>query len=188
MKRELLKEDQLTYLDGGMGTMLQARGLKPGERPEEFGMQHPEVVEEIHRLYLEAGSNILYANTFGANPRKLKCASISTADAVKNAIRIARRAVEKYEAEEATKLAGRTKLAGSKKSAGRKGPEEEDKILQPHAVALDVGPIGELLEPLGTVTFEDAYEAYAETMKAGAEAGADLVNLGFCHDHGSSWS
>ena len=101
MKRELLKEDQLTYLDGGMGTMLQARGLKPGERPEEFGMQHPEVVEEIHRLYLEAGSNILYANTFGANPRKLKCASISTADAVKNAIRIARRAVEKYETEEA---------------------------------------------------------------------------------------
>ena len=187
MKRELLKEDQLTYLDGGMGTMLQARGLKPGERPEEFGMQHPEVVEEVHRLYLEAGSNILYANTFGANPRKLKCASISTADAVKNAIRIARRAVEKYETEEATKLAGRTKLAGmtepagrtepagSKKSAGRKEVEEEDKIRQPHAVALDVGPIGELLEPLGTVTFEDAYEAYAETMKAGAEAGADLV-------------
>lgn len=187
MKRELLKEEQLTYLDGGMGTMLQARGLKPGERPEEFGMQHPEVVEEVHRLYLEAGSNILYANTFGANPRKLKCASISTADAVKNAIRIARRAVEKYEAEEATKLegrkksAGREKLAGREKSAGReqsaggKKVEEEDKIQQPHAVALDVGPIGELLEPLGTVTFEDAYEAYAETMKAGAEAGADLV-------------
>lgn len=118
--KKLLKEDQLTYLDGGMGTMLQARGLKPGERPEEFGMQHPEVVEEIHRLYLEAGSNILYANTFGANPRKLKCVSISTADAVKNAIRIARRAVEKYEAEEATKLAGRTKLtAGRSPQAGR---------------------------------------------------------------------
>ena len=54
-------------LDGGMGTMLQARGLKPGDHPEIYGMEHPEIVEEIHRKYIEAGSNVIYANTFEAN-------------------------------------------------------------------------------------------------------------------------
>ena len=59
-------------LDGGMGTMLQARGLKPGDHPEIYGMEHPEIVEEIHRKYIEAGSNVIYANTFEANGHKLK--------------------------------------------------------------------------------------------------------------------
>ena len=59
-------------LDGGMGTMLQARGLRPGDHPEIYGMEHPEIVEEIHRKYIEAGSNVIYANTFEANGHKLK--------------------------------------------------------------------------------------------------------------------
>ena len=63
---EFLKNN-IVILDGGMGTLLQCRGLMPGELPERFGAAHPEVVESIHRAYLEAGSNVIYSNTFGAN-------------------------------------------------------------------------------------------------------------------------
>jgi 5-methyltetrahydrofolate--homocysteine methyltransferase len=63
-------KDNILYLDGGMGTLLQGRGLRPGELPERFGAEHPEVVEDIHRAYLEAGSDVIYSNTFGANALK----------------------------------------------------------------------------------------------------------------------
>ena len=59
-----------TYCDGGMGTLLQARGLKPGELPERWNLTRPEDIIGIHRQYLEAGSNIITANTFGANVLK----------------------------------------------------------------------------------------------------------------------
>ena len=127
-------------LDGGMGTMLQARGLKPGDHPEIYGMEHPEIVEEIHRKYIEAGSNVIYANTFEANGHKLKGTGHTPAEVITANIRTARRA------------------------AG-------DSV----KVALDVGPIGELMEPLGTLTFEEAYQVYKEMVIAGEKAGADLV-------------
>lgn len=127
-------------LDGGMGTMLQARGLKPGDHPEIYGMEHPEIVEEIHRKYIEAGSNVIYANTFEANGHKLKGTGHTPAEVITANIRTARRA------------------------AG-------DSV----KVALDVGPIGELMEPLGTLTFEEAYQVYKEMVVAGEKAGADLV-------------
>ena len=63
---------KMTILDGAMGTMLQAAGLGLGERPEIFGMQHPEIVEQIHSCYIDAGSDVIYANTFGANAHKLR--------------------------------------------------------------------------------------------------------------------
>lgn len=127
-------------LDGGMGTMLQARGLRPGDHPEIYGMEHPEIVEEIHRKYIEAGSNVIYANTFEANGHKLKGTGHTPTEVITANIRTARRA------------------------AG-------DSV----KVALDVGPIGELMEPLGTLTFEEAYEVYKEMVTAGEKAGADLV-------------
>ena len=130
----------ILILDGGMGTMLQAAGLSPGDRPEEFGAGHPEIVEKIHRKYIEAGSEIIYANTFGANAHKLRGSALDTKEAITIAVQTAKRA-----------------------AGGRAG------------VALDVGPIGELLEPLGTLRFEEAYEVYAEVMRAGAEAGADRI-------------
>ncbi len=139
--------DKITILDGGMGTMLQAAGLAPGEHPETFGFERPETVREVHRKYIEAGTRILYANTFGGNPRKLAGQPIDTKTAVTSAIQTAREAAEEGMAKYGQKV----------------------------SVALDVGPIGELLEPLGTVTFEDAYDAYKETVIAGAEAGADLI-------------
>lgn len=127
-------------LDGGMGTMLQAAGLGLGERPEIFGMEHPDVVERIQRSYVEAGSEILYANTFGANAHKLA----GTGHTVEEVIR--------------------ANIAIAKKAAGGRAK-----------VALDVGPIGELLEPLGMLSFEEAYEIYARVVRAGEACGADLV-------------
>ena len=67
--REFLSKNTV-ILDGGMGTLLQGRGLRAGELPERFGAEHPEIVESIHRSYLEAGSNVIYSNTFGANALK----------------------------------------------------------------------------------------------------------------------
>lgn len=127
-------------LDGAMGTMLQARGLKPGDHPEVFGMNHPEVVEEIHRMYVDAGSNVIYANTFEANSHKLKGSGHSVSDVIT------------------------ANVATARKAAGANV-----------RVALDVGPIGELMEPLGTLSFDEAYNVYKEMVIAGEKAGVDLI-------------
>lgn len=131
---------ELILLDGAMGTMLQAAGLGLGERPELFGLEHPEVVEGVHRAYLEAGSRVLYANTFGANAHKLSGTGYTVEEVISANVSTARR------------------VAGDRAK-----------------VALDVGPIGELLEPLGTLSFEEAYEIYGQMVRAGEAAGADLV-------------
>ena len=132
--------NNLTLLDGAMGTMLQAAGLGLGERPEIFGVQHPEVLERIQRSYVDAGSRVIYANTFGANAHKLAGTGYTVEQLVSENIAIAKQAA-----------AGQAK------------------------VALDVGPLGELMEPLGTLSFTDAYDMYAQMVRAGEAAGADLV-------------
>jgi len=84
--REFLKENRV-YLDGGMGTLLQAKGLKPGELPERWNITHPDIIKDIHKAYFEAGSNIVCANTFGANPLKFSDDELSEiiSAAIKNA-------------------------------------------------------------------------------------------------------
>ena len=62
--------NELLFFDGGMGTLLQERGLEPGELPETWNLLHPEIITEIHQAYLEAGSDIILTNTFGANACK----------------------------------------------------------------------------------------------------------------------
>ncbi len=124
-----------------MGTQLQAAGLKLGQRPETLCFTQPELVTEIHRRYIRAGSQVIYTNTFQANGHKLAGTGYSVRETVLQAVQLARAAA-----------AGTETL-----------------------VALDVGPIGELLEPLGTLRFEEAYDLYREIVTAGAEAGADLV-------------
>ena len=141
--QKLLKARKFIYLDGAMGTMLQKRGLKPGQRPELFILEHPEIVAEIHRQYLDSGSDILYACTFGANAHKLDGTGVSPAQVVQAAVAAAKEAVE---------------------GSGREA-----------LIALDVGPIGEMLEPGGTLRFEDAYAIFKEVLEAGAAAGADLA-------------
>lgn len=131
---------RILLLDGAMGTMLQSSGLKPGDLPELLNLTQPDLIERVHRAYVEAGSEIVYANTFGANAHKLRGSGHRVEEVIYAALSAARRA------------AGERAL-----------------------VALDVGPIGELLEPLGTLTFEEAYALFAQMMQSGAKAGADLV-------------
>jgi 5-methyltetrahydrofolate--homocysteine methyltransferase len=124
-----------------MGTMLQAAGLPVGELPELWNLTKPETVAAIQRKYVEAGSNILYANTFGANRHKVASSGHSPKELIAGGIRAARMAAQGTDVK----------------------------------VALDIGPIGALLEPLGTLSFDEAYDIYREMVVAGEEAGADLV-------------
>ena len=138
---ELFCQPNTILLDGGMGTMLQASGLKLGERPEELNIENPELITGIHAQYAAAGSRIVNANTFGASPHKL--------------------AGSKYTLDEII-AAG---IANCKKACAPYGA----------LAALDVGPLGELLEPSGTLAFEDAVCEYARIVRAGVAAGADLI-------------
>lgn len=126
---------EVILFDGAMGTILQGKGLRPGEAPELWNLHRPEEISGIHAAYLEAGAQIIKANTFGANPFKCKENGVSLTEVVTAGMGLARRAVEQ---------------------AGR------------GAVALDIGPSGKLLEPLGDLPFEDAVSAFAEMVQAGA--------------------
>lgn len=137
--RELLGTRPL-FIDGAMGTMLQSRGLGPGELPELWNVSHPDVLLDIHRAYRDAGADILYANTFGANRYKLEQESGRVGELIPAAIKLAKEAAE-------------------------------DRAY----VALDIGSTGKLLKPYGDLDFEDAYDAYAEMIDAGAASGADLI-------------
>lgn len=141
MRNDILKEMKARRLfcDGGMGSLLQERGLKAGELPERWNIERPQVLQDIHRAYLEAGADIMTTNTFGAN--RLKYGDELEA-IVEAGVKNARAAVDE---------------------AGH------------GFVALDMGPTGKLLKPLGDLDFEAAVELYKETAAAGARAGADLI-------------
>ena len=138
---ELFKQSNTVLLDGGMGTMLQASGLKLGAKPEELNITNPELIESIHAKYAAAGSRIVNANTFGASAHKLAGSAYSLEEIIAAGIANCKRACAPYGA----------------------------------LTALDVGPLGELLEPSGTLAFEDAVSEYARIVRAGAAAGADLI-------------
>ena len=136
---------ELLFLDGGMGTLLQAEGLAPGELPETWNIEHPEKVEAIHRRYYEAGSDVVLANTFGANVCKFHD--------------------DRYTVEEVI----RAGIANAKRAGEQIGKETY--------VALDMGPTGKLLKPMGDLDFDDAYEAFAEAVRYGEKYGADLIHI-----------
>ena len=138
---ELFKQSNTILLDGGMGTMLQAAGLKLGARPEELNITDPALIEGIHGQYAAAGSRIVNANTFGASAHKLAGSAYTLEQVITAGIENCKRACAPYGA----------------------------------LTALDVGPLGELLEPSGTLAFEDAVAEYARIVKAGEAAGADLI-------------
>ena len=143
----------IKILDGGMGTMLQAAGMRPGERTEIYGMEHPGQLEAIHRNYIKSGSEIIYANTFGGNARKLKGTGVSVEEAIRANVKTALSA------------------SGRISESGEAVPFKDGHV----RVALDIGPIGELMEPLGTLSFDEAYDIFREMVEAGEKAGADLV-------------
>ena len=142
--REYIKNNILIF-DGAMGTMLQQKGLQIGENPEVFGLKNPDKLIEIHKLYLEAGSNVITTNTFGANELKLDKLGYTVEEVVDNAINMAKKAIE-----------------------------ESDKS-KPRFVALDLGPIGEMLEPIGTLSFDRAYEIFKRQAIQGEKSGANLI-------------
>lgn len=143
---DILKElqERILFFDGGMGSLLQAKGLAPGELPGTWNISHPEVLVDIHQAYLEAGADIILTNTFGVDALKYNAHTeyklepvIETAvDNVKEAIR----------------------------RSGRRA-----------WTALDLGPTGKLLKPLGDLAFEDAYGLYRQVVECGVRAGADLI-------------
>ncbi len=147
--RDFIKNN-IVYLDGGMGTLLQKSGLQPGELPERWNISHPEVIKEIHKSYYDSGSNIVNTNTFGANSLKFDADELSEIiyHAVKNA-------------DEARKA-----------SSGK----------QEKFIALDVGPTGKLLKPLGDLDFEDAVKAFAEVISLGVKYGVDLITIETMND------
>ena len=147
--RDFIKNN-IVYLDGGMGTLLQKSGLQPGELPERWNISHPEVIKEIHKSYYDSGSNIVNTNTFGANSLKFGTDELSEIiyHAVKNA-------------DEARKA-----------SSGN----------QEKFIALDVGPTGKLLKPLGDLDFEDAVKAFAEVISLGVKYGVDLITIETMND------
>lgn len=131
----------ITLLDGAMGTMLQRAGMRLGDRPETLSITAADVVEGIQRQYVQAGSQMLLANTFCANAHKLAGTGYAVEDVVRASVRVAKRACMGTEAK----------------------------------VALDIGPIGELLEPLGTLHFDEAYALFAQMIRVGVQEGVDAV-------------
>lgn len=138
-------KDNLLIFDGAMGTMLQKEGLPIGDNPEIFGMKNPDKLLKIHKKYLDAGCNVLTTNTFGCNELKIDKLGYKVEEIIDNAILIARQAIC-----------------------------ESDKS-KPRFVALDIGPIGEMLEPMGTLSFDKAYEIFKRQAIQGEKSGADLI-------------
>ncbi len=130
---------RILFFDGGMGSLLQERGLKAGELPEQWNLDNPQPVIDIHKAYAEAGADIILANTFGANRFKFD-----------NSDEIIRAGIENTR--KGIVLSGRNAY-----------------------VALDIGPTGKLLKPMGTLDFEEAVSVFADIVKSGVKAGADLI-------------
>ena len=138
--------EKIYILDGAMGTMLQKAGMSSDETTTHFGQEHPEILRDIHKQYIDAGADIIYAATFGINRYKMDELDVTLDEAVKTAMDAANAA---------------------KAEAAAEGKEV--------MVALGLGPLGELLEPMGTLAFEEAYDAFGEVISAAVKYGADLA-------------
>ena len=139
--RDLIKNG-FFFLDGAMGTVIQQRGINAGKHPDLLYFSEREAIMQIHRDYVNAGSNLIYTNTFGTNKFKLEGSGKTVREVVTKAVAAAREAAQ-----------GKA------------------------FVGVDVGPLGQMLEPLGTLSFEDAYEAFKEVMLSARDAGADMIAI-----------
>ena len=143
-------KDNIVRLDGGMGTLLQAQGLMPGQLPERWNITHPEIITRIHREYYDAGSHVVSTNTFGANC--LKFSEVELTEIIRAAV------------------------------ANAKAARDASTADQPKYIALDIGPTGKLLKPLGDLDFEDAVEVFAKTVRIGVVCGVDLILIETMND------
>ncbi|MBQ2325657.1 MAG: homocysteine S-methyltransferase family protein [Clostridia bacterium] len=147
--RSFLK-DNTVILDGGMGTLLQKKGVLSTGHPEELNITHPEIITGIHRDYFDAGSNVVCTNTFGANILKFERDTLEKiiSAAVQNAV----------------------------------SARAESSSNHPKFVALDIGPTGKLLAPMGRLDFEDAVSVFAESIRIGVKCGVDLIVIETMND------
>ena len=136
------------FFDGGIGTMIQKTGFTDYDIPEDISIEKPEIIEDIHKAYLRAGANVITANTFGALPLKLISAKYSCKEYIEAEIALEKKCIEEIEAE------GNTR---------------------PHYASWDTSQIGRLLEPMGDLTFDQAYETYKEAALIAEKAGAELA-------------
>ena len=150
MKFKKFLQENIVYLDGGMGTLLQAQGLTPGEFPELWNITHPDIITKIHKDYFDAGSNVVCTNTFGAN--SLKFDDNRLEEIIMSAIFNA-------------------------KNAARQSVSDAPKF-----IALDIGPTGKLLKPLGDLDFEDAVCVFAKIVKLGVKYDVDLIIIETMND------
>ena len=145
--RQALNEGHPILLDGGMGTSLYEVGIEPGVAPDEWNLSHPDVIRDIHRAYIEAGSRVILTNTFGGSRHRLEFNGLG--DRVADVNRIG------------------AQLA-------RDAADASDHAVM---VAGSMGPTGELMEPYGTLTRAKAQAAFAEQAAALVEGGVDLLWL-----------
>lgn len=134
--RKLLKTKEFVVLDGAMGTLIQKSGVKYDHVPEMLNITEPELIASFHKAYIDAGADVVYANTFGANAYKLKNCGKSVEEIIGAGVDIAKKACESTSA----------------------------------MVALDIGPIGQLIEPTGAMSFEQAYDYFKQQITAGEKA------------------
>ena len=142
--KSLLQEGKPILLDGAMGTMLMEAGLESSDSPEEWSALHPDAVRRIHREYIQAGSRIILTNTFGGTSVRMETHGLG-----ERVIELNRKAAENARA-------------------------EADAAPHPVLVAGSMGPTGQLLEPLGTLSVSEAEKSFAEQAAGLAEGGVDL--------------
>lgn len=141
---------KMLYFDGGLGTLLQAQGLQPGEEPERWNIDHPEIIENVHFSYYQAGCHIVTTDS-------LNCHELNFPD------------------EGTYSVENIAKAAVSNARKARAHADELDGGAEPRFIAFSIGSLGRLLKPLGTMPFEEAYKVFARTVKAATAAGADIL-------------
>jgi 5-methyltetrahydrofolate--homocysteine methyltransferase len=188
MKRTLrsLLGRQILFFDGATGTVLQNSGLKPGELPETWNILHPEKIIELHYNYLKAGANIVKTNTFGAYTTKYHFGtndSLPESGSAGDLASVVKAAV--VNAREACRRIEENPLSPSELTEGRKAaliPQGQNPGNRPHFVALDIGPSGKLLKPMGDLDFEKAVELFKTTIRLGVAEGVDAVLIETMND------
>lgn len=145
---ERLSQGKPIFFDGGMGTMIQSSGVTGYAIPEDLNFTNPDVIKNIYRLYLDAGANVVTANSFGANPIKLEGSAHTAEEYIAQSIKLIREAIASC---------------------------EHDGNADRHFAAWDTGQIGKLLEPMGPLSFDEAYESYKTAVVAAEKAGANLA-------------
>ena len=144
-------DGKIILYDGAIGTMLQKKGLKPGDMPDLMNISSPGIVEEVLRLYIEAGSDIICTNTFGANAFALRNTGFTPDEIISSGVKIARQAISNASIDDSKRK--NIKIAG------------------------DIGPIGQLLEPFGDMELDEAITIFKEQATAFEKAGADFIAL-----------